>query len=281
MTRRLVITGTSHVSAFRLGWPIIAQRYPHWSVDFFAAARKFFSRTVLDHNLHLGLPQPVSERDRRVEDVLTQINGRASVDLADADSVLLVGTDWPLGGLARLMSEFDIDGLRETGGQRVMSRPMFDAICSDWGARVTPAPGWRNWPRPRLIVNLRPLPAEDLASGVQPELRYWREICTRPAGIPAVIATFFDRVERELAGHGIGFLRQPEATLTSDGFSATRFSRGARRLSSATPLAETDHVHMNAEFGALCLSLLLDRLDAEPPLHPAARASSAPALTPA
>lgn len=255
---RLAVIGNSHVAAFREGWALVAAEHPGTTLAFFALPNAHLGRLALDAERRLSLPEA---SEARLREAAMAINGRLSIELGSADHVLWVGYYWPFEALAKLTAEFSIDGLRETGGApRALSRPAFDAVCDGLAEAVLPGAAWRGWVAPGLTVNARALPAETCLGDARPALRYWRAAARAPEGVGAVAGTFLDRFERQLGAQGIGLLRQPQETLAASGLTAAGFSRGSHRLMSGAAHPESDHLHMNARYGALCLRRLLARL---------------------
>lgn len=266
---RLAIIGNSHVAAFREGWTLIEREHPGTRIEFFALPNAHLGRLSLDANKRLGLAET---GEARLRELTIAVNGRLTIDLGASDHVLWVGYYWPFEALSKLMAEFSIDGLRESPrAPRALSRPAFDAVCDGLAEAVLPGEGWRGWRAPRLTLNVRALPAESCLGDARPAFRYWRAAAQHPEGAGAVAAAFLDRFKQALVGHGIGLLRQPEETLAASGLTATDYSRGSHRLMGGLPHPDSDHVHMNARYGALCLRRLLARIAPE-------RAATAAAL---
>jgi hypothetical protein len=258
---RLVIVGNSHVGALKDAWDAAGASHPRHEISFFAAPEPHFKKLRLNKHLTFGLPQNILQRDPLAVDVLTRVNGRTSIDLTAADKVLLHGLAWPLDDVVQLMADFDIDDLRDVGCSRRMSRSAFDAVCVDLANNAMPEPAWRNWAGPPIVLLARAAPAETCLANDDARYQPWRAIKEKPAGSRAVIDAFLDAYEAALGRSAITLVRQPFETLLPIGMTAASYSRNSLRLYQRVPHPDDDPIHMNADYGALCLAAIFAWLD--------------------
>lgn len=258
MTLRLTVVGSSHVSAFRHAWTENPGRWPGFDATFFAVPHDVFRRMVVTDDLRLV--RGPGHRDLRDGDLAIgqQINGCTEVDLSDADLVLAVGMPHLFDEqLLSVLDSCDVDGLRSAGAPRQMSAAAFAAILEALVARSRPGPGWFHpGLRGRLTMAPRPQPSQTAIPSVRVKFGLRRRIVGTPQGASEALARYVRALAAMLAADGIRLFPQPPETMTPDGLTLERFTRGFRRIQNDT-VNERDHIHANAAFGALCLDRLL------------------------
>ncbi len=252
--RRVLVIGDSHTGAYKVGWPLIAARHPDVTVDVFAVPMPHTKALRLSPSLELALPPATAPE---VVSLVERINGRRSVRLADADVVLCAGFRSGADVVLALLADSDVDGLRAAGSERVLSAAAFAEFRASLAARFVPPPAWRGWTDRRLFVAPHPLLAETVTRSQEPATRAVRRIAARPQGVMAAVSAYLDDYEAVLGRHGVGLLRQPAATIGASALTLARYSRGSPRIVSGKPHSREDHTHMNAAYGALCLTTLL------------------------
>jgi hypothetical protein len=140
-----------------------------------------------------------------------------------------------------------------------MSAAAFEAATGAIARRFVPGPAWRGWTRPRLVLSARALAAEGrLGRGRSRDRAGQRPAA--PEGARAGLDAYDDRFAAELAPHGIRLHRQPRSTIGPRGLTFDAFSRGSQRLATQRPHPAVDHVHMNGDYGAICLEELIAML---------------------
>lgn len=252
---RIVVIGNSHAAALKAGWDAIAAGHPGVGVEFLAAPPPHEKHMRLGPGLTYGL-QPDGERTARAAQVVTRINGRTSIDLAGA-TVLWAGYPWGFRALQEMLLDTDVDGLRDTGAAKLMSRAAFDAVLAAFADAAVPPPQWRDWRDARLVITPRPLTAEGCRTDGNPDYAVPRDLALRPEGMMATLAAYTALVARALASHGIALLPQPAGTITADGLTRDDFARGSRSVFRQHQHDDADQDHMNARYGAECLKALL------------------------
>ncbi|MSU88378.1 hypothetical protein GE300_01950 [Rhodobacteraceae bacterium 2CG4] len=248
--RRTHVIGTSHVGAIREGWQTVADRFPDEEMEFFAATRPLFERLHLDDRHRLYLPDAVAARVPQVRNTLMKINGTLSADLHNSDTVLWAGFRWPMQEIGRILADQDIDDIRVAGADRRMSRRAFAAVCRDLAAGFLPDAQWRGWRKPALTVLLMPFRSESALSA--PKMEVWNALTARDDGVDTAFEAFFDQMAEVFADHGIAVLRPPAEARRPFGMTRAEYGVGSRGLRGPEH-SDEDYVHMNADYGALCL----------------------------
>jgi len=253
---KLAVIGTSHVACLKLGWDVVAPERPDWTVDFFASTRPHFHLLRLTPDWRFELPE--AEHGREEADLVRKWNGgRLGIDLAGYDTVLWCGFGRPLGRVLKVLGDADVEGLVEGGGGERLSRADFDRLCDEIAEDALPASEWLGRETPRLVMMCAPNPDESLDGGGGRH-KPWVRLARRPGDKRALTGAFLDRYEAALAAHGVGLLRQPPETLGESGLTLARYGRESRRLDIERAHGASDHVHMNADYGAIVLRALID-----------------------
>ena len=256
--RRIVVIGDSQAGAYRAGWPRIAARHPDVSVEVFAVPVPHFRNLGLTSELAFGLFGSRSAEHSR--DIILQINGRTSIDLADADLVVWAGYRTGFDVVAEMLADSDVDGLGDTGAPRLLSAAAFEAATAAIARRFLPGPSWLGWTPPRLVLAARALAAESRLADDQAGNRGLHRLAASPEGALAALAAYDHRFAAELAPHGIRLHRQPRSTIGHRALTRAAFSRGSRGLKQGRRHNDEDHVHMNGDYGAICLEELIAML---------------------
>lgn len=259
--RRIVVIGDSHAGAYKTGWPRIAARHPDLSVEVFAVPVPHFRYLRLTQDRIFGLFDRQGVAGGR--EAILQINGRVAVELADADLVVWAGYRTGFDIVSEMLGDSDVDGLCDTGAPRLMSAAAFEAATGAIARRFLPGPAWCGWTPPRLVLSARALAAEGRLGRGRSRGRSRDRAAQRPAapeGALAGLDAYDDRFAAELAPHGIRLHRQPRSTIGPRGLTFDAFSRGSQRLATQRPHPAVDHVHMNGDYGAICLEELIAML---------------------
>lgn len=246
---RTILIGNSHTAALKAAWDDGAGKFPGEEVIFFAAPGLTFRLLRLSGDRVFGLSREAAAADAASRDTVERINGRMNIDLTSGDAVVWAGYQWPQHTIAKLLAGFDIDGLREIGAARRLSRPAFDALIDELAADILPGPEWRGWPAPPLAIALKPLPSA-LITRNRPK-GPWATLAKRPEGTPEAFAIFFARLAARLGEMGIELVTPPQAALLPSCLTRAEFSRDSRRLRHDEPHPDTDSTHMNSQYGAL------------------------------
>jgi hypothetical protein len=241
MTRILVI-GTSHTGAIKFGFETLDPAPDNIDVDYIAAHRKKLLQLGFDGVSRFGALEG-TQPDEDTLHILKERYGDVVIDIAAYDVVLMIGLDTDPTFIRTLLRSTDVDGLREMGLKRRMSRPAFEAIFEDFCQRSVPEPAWHHWSGGRLILIETPRRNETvLVSDDEVEdATGYRETLDRVS----------ERVAALCADKGITFLRQPPETIAENGLTKAEYGRGSRRMRSGELHAVDDKAHTNGDYGQL------------------------------
>ncbi len=248
MTRVLII-GSSHVGAYKNAADQFARIYPQVELGFFGVRGPLFLTGKMDEN-GVFTPPLRNDKDR---DFVAATNGAHSVDASGFDHLLLLGHRFDFNAVTALMEYHDILEGARTGRPRVISRTFYEAFLAQ---SVTAAVDQATAPiaafgRPSTYA-MAPYPARSLTErGEGYDLarlmgRFWQR---SDAG--EIVAEWLGAVKEALAGKGHTLLEQPEALNAAP--YATRSEYAARASSLDGTLGNTDHRHMNADYGLAML----------------------------
>lgn len=257
---RIIAIGSSHLGAVKLGWNRISSRFPGIDMQFFGAPADTFWRFQLSSGLHFGVLDGVEMSADRLA-VIQKLNGRQAVELAGADIVLHVG--WPLKEIlnAQLLSTFSVDGLHDLPKGRRMSFSAYSAFVDAIIDDILPPQPWRNWKKPVLVMMPKPRIAETVSGEKFFKTRAWVKL-SRTSGITAETLNFFtERVRSRFAEAGVTIALPPIEVYGATGLVKAQY---ARAVSTDDDLPsrgnDGDHSHMNADYGALALTAVLNDL---------------------
>ena len=265
---RLLIAGNSHVGALRKGWDLIAADHAgKVAVSFFAMDANRLGHMVFAGGRY-GLPE--GEQDPEILRLTRAINGCRAVELAEYDHVLLASAPFRDYGLARVLSQFDVDGLGPAAGRRRLSWAAFEATLDDLiraGETTLPIQAWaRALPgRVSLLIWPRPVEAMRRASMAKGRVNLWQAITLDDAAMRRAMDCLEERQTRFYQGLGVRVQPRPSAVLTASGFTAGRFKTGSMQLSGDVERPDHDFIHMNAEYGAIVLRDFLSGLPDQVP----------------
>ncbi len=263
---RVLILGNSHVGALRDAWTERGGKEPGLEVRFFAAPTHIFDQMRLEPNLVFSLPDG-HPRHAEFAEMLARINAVPAVDLSTADHVLHVGSNCAFGRIGGLLSEFEVDGYRADGMTARLSSAAFDAMAAEIARFSLPPAVWRGWTQPALTLMPRPVVSEDcLAKPAKAGVAPWIRAAKTQYELKPLLGRYFGLLDTELDRHRITLLRQPAETLAATGLTAAGYATGSRSMPNGNGRF-SDHTHMNAAFGALCLDRLFARIrGTEPPV---------------
>jgi hypothetical protein len=257
---RVIIFGNSHVGSLKTAWNKARMQHRNASVDFFAApAGGCFDELRFLTGREFGLPRESAKAYPRINEVVMTINGRSSVDFGAADHVVWAGYSWPAAQIARMIADFDIDGLREADAPKRMSFAVLSAFLEDLAESTLPGLEWRGWNGPNLMISLAPMPAETILT-IKPN-GPWTTLCADPTGVANVFDLFFEKLEHSASRAGIGMIGPVRQALLANRLTQSGFTRNSRRLYQNVPHPEHDTAHMNASYGMLWFDELFVTID--------------------
>jgi hypothetical protein len=255
---RIIVYGDSHIGAFKEGWERVRGAFPGVEVAFFGLPHPYVRRIGLRPDGSLVVrPAEGGVPDETIE-LAERILGRTEIDAAAADMVIWAGYAWPAQDLARLLGATAVDGVFAADRPGLMSAAAFDACIGALAARAAPPPRWAARFGQRLVLALRANPSETcLTQRRTPAIAPWQRMAAGGSDARAAFAALAERVERVASGLGVRCLPQPAETLAPSGLTADAWSRGSRRIVRDRAHPSRDFAHMNAAYGALCLTALL------------------------
>lgn len=250
---RVCIIGNSHLAAWKLGWDRLRGDAKAFDVTFFGSPRNtMHALAARDDRLVPGLPELQAS-------LVFTSGGKSEIVAADYDCFCLVG----LGYGARWLVDLHRDHRAEshacrTGGFTHVSDACFEAAIRDTFSdmlalrtqrklrEITDAP---------VFLAPHPMPSLDILSSEDPGEAHWRVVAE--SGDDRPLVELMDRINS--GWKGLRVLPQPADTLARPLFTQPRFSVGSVRLSEGFQHKhpESDHFHMNADYGAICMEALM------------------------
>lgn len=259
MSHALII-GNSHTVALKQAWATTGERHDRHRIDFFVVPQPQL-KYLRFAGSKLGAPTRQAADD--LSKLLERLNSRSSIDLAGYDRIVLVGMGNPFWIFSELLLAFDIDGLREVGAPQRMSRAAYDRICVHLAEQALRPSLVRGLSAHRVTLLERQRPAESCAYSDNPAYAHWRSMAPNFDGVDAALSVYSTIFAEILAGKDIALLPQPRETIRPNGLTVARFTQGSISLATGRQHGKSDHSHMNADYGRLCLAEIFDHLDKE------------------
>lgn len=267
--KRVLMIGSSHLGAVKLGWEKVSGAYSGFEVTFFGAAAKVFGRMRLSEDLEFGLtPESVvtaAERGR------VEANfGRQTVRLSDFDAIFVIG--WRLDEIvnADLLNAFSVPGLSEAADRPPMTRATYLALMDAHLRQLLPEAAWHGVTKPPVWFVAKPRMAESALKGASRRTQIWADLVRRGHVGAAALQVYLDRACAIFAEAGLQLIVPPSRLLGPTGLTRLEFSRAAATDEGTRQSSDDfDHSHMNADYGVEMLRTMLERLE----LSPAAAAS--------
>lgn len=233
---RICVIGNSHAAAIKEGWDRIAADHPGVAVQFFAAPGDNMD------GLKLFEGRMVATEPLLAEFVTLSSGGQTEIRPEAHDLFLIVGL-----------------GLRPPKMDRRLSAQVYRAVTSELSrclaCRV--AGMIRMVSEAPILMLPNPLPARQPTPDETEGRLMRQEDCLRD-------------VQSALGLNGLQILRQPEETLSSGWTTDRRWSEGSSTLAGVIGMApgamhpDSEFNHMNADYGALWLSMILADLAGKP-----------------
>ncbi|WP_424927703.1 hypothetical protein [Amaricoccus tamworthensis] len=256
---RVLILGNSHVAALKLGWESLAKNHSDVDVQFFAAPCAMFRRIKLDKKGVLGL-SAAHRNDQHSIKTLEKLNGTLSVTPGDYDAVIWAGHAWYRHIVPSFLREFSIDGVRETDAMHRMSETAYKNMCMSLSERFAPGGRWKRYCRDKLWIAPHPIQSESIIKSTDAEMERWRQAGAQGKGFRQALDIYFSQFENMLTNRNIGYIGQPEETLSDTGLSKEAFSSGSTRLKGGDKHGDEDYSHMNRDFGEIMIRLIMEKI---------------------
>lgn len=252
---KLLILGSSHLGAIKMGWDQIAPEFPNLQPDFFGAPAEDFWKFEVNEAGEFGALDHARFKPDRLNKIL-DLQGRDRVDLTAYDVVLLVGLPFKELFFAEMLAKFSVDGLYEVKGRRRLSVAARNRFCDDVIEQNLPEKMWRNWTKARLLVIPKPRIAETCVNGDSPRMRPWKKLAEEKPGFDT-LNWFLNRTKERWADVGVEMVLPPASVYGDSGLTRADMARTATNENAAN---DFDHSHMNAAYGAETLRHILPQL---------------------
>lgn len=255
--KRIVVVGNSHIIAMRDAWHIIKDDYPRLNLNFFGTSGGIFQHLRIDSEMRFGCVQGVELNPNQLAG-LRRDAGAETINLHDADAVIYVGFVSYERPIAKIIAEFNIDGLCSGSEGSRMSAAAYRDFVEDVARKAMPAEMWDGECIPSLVFVPTPRPSVDCSSGTLPIYEGWKRLIARNSEVANSLDVYLDRLEEIFASRAIRMVRHPAAALADSGLTRSEFSRGSATFQANIHGAE-DFFHMNRDYGRL---QLIDTLSA-------------------
>lgn len=265
MTRfSLCCLGNSHLAALKTAWDKHQSEYPGITLGFFGAP----GRQLREIEIKNGKATP---KNPQLALALRAVSGGAdSVDLEAHDAFALVGLE--LGFRVFLTTlrghlatpEFKTARKRqELISDACLRHCLKDLLVHSASIKLLRKLK-RDTPKPVYVVTEPYLSEAALNQKTTDHLPRLK----RTGALIRMNALYSEYLGRIVLDAGGIFVPQPSDTLTDDGFTQKKFSRGSSRLLAVDEQHDTDDVrHMNEAYGNRVLKDLFNRIEADLPLR--------------
>jgi len=259
MKPRLLITGSSHVAAIRQAWDELRHSSEDIEVGFLTAPRRFFELFERSAKGEFGAvrgPEAIGISGRHLE-IFNTINEQPTQNLGDYTHTVLVGCSLGHFPLSEMVGHVGIEGLRKAGpGRTLLSRAAYDAFEADLRKRFRPGDVVEKLAGPALAILPTPFQCEvDRKRG-----REFSAIIAPLKSYPDHFTEILENYDRSIAQIieelGAVYFPQPRNTMTDFATTLPEYNAGSIRLDDSKLF--DDPVHMNKDYGVLCLSQVLD-----------------------
>ncbi len=265
MTRfSLCCWGNSHLAALKIAWDKHRSEYPGITLGFFGAPGKQLREIEIKN----GKATPQNPQLARALRLVS--GGAESVDLEAHDAFALVGLE--LGFrvfLTTLRGHLATPEFKTARKQQdlisdtCLRHCLKDLLTHSVSVKLLKKLK-RDTPKPVYIItepHLSEAALNQKATDHLPRLK-------RTGALPRMHGLYSEFLERIVLEAGGILVPQPSDTLTDDGFTRKKFSRGSSRLLAADEQHDGDDArHMNEAYGNRVLKDLFTRIEADLPLQ--------------
>lgn len=257
MTIKVLIAGSSHVAAVKMGWDQIKDDFRNISFDFLAASRKVFRLFDITEDGQFGLVGDALAKELHpsVAEGMERLNGVSHRQISDYSHLALVGVETGIPRLLRIMSHTNVDQMRmQLAGASLLSRACFDALCSTIIEEDTDFQLLDKLDGRHVAMIGQPLLTdtvgrEDLAFDVERRKHHSK-------GVTETLGQIMQHQEDACLKRDATFLRQPAETITTYGTTKRDYNRDNAHLVAGPP--RNDPFHMNAKYGALVCRQIIE-----------------------
>lgn len=247
MKIKIAVLGNSHLAAFKLGWEIIKEDFPNFELTFFGSpttSMRFFK--VDDDKL-------VPTNTTTLENIRWTSNGYEYIP-GNMDAYILVGMGYSFVHLMdlvknhRLLQDYDKnDETKQLISENFLNMAMSETLQKsnaitliDMLQHITKSP---------LIYTPNPYASEDILNDVKFDYYHLNSY------LEMAYNCYLKNIDNLFCERKTTFVKQPEGTITNKIFTKEIFSKNSVKLKHGlnNKHEESDHFHMNAEFGAISL----------------------------
>ncbi|OAN97320.1 hypothetical protein [Sulfitobacter geojensis] len=247
---KLMIIGSSHVGAYKNAAEAFARAYPDIDVSFFAMRGPLFLMGSMD-DAGTFTPSFRNDKDRAF---VRETNGAELAHTDGIDHLLLVGHRFAFGNLTSLLQDHDVlEGVR-TGRAKLISEGLLKEIIENVAVTsVGEALAQLNGYEKPVTFAMAPYPASSIVVRAKNyEMARLLELFWGRPDAAWVFELWLDHVRQALADEGHALLVQPDAVNAGPFATKPEFADRAASVDGDT-LNNTDHRHMNADFGLAML----------------------------
>ncbi len=256
--KRLLIMGNSHTAAIRAGWESIQEKPSSIEVDFLAAKPTILQHFSFDGSGRFGL---IDRDDIPAGRLVASeaFSGSLVRTISDYTHVIVVGQNFANIPVLNLIAEHNVDGIREmpSRSQR-LSRAAFEEFSVALSMEQFPGYLVDGFRQLKIGLSRKPRRNDDLSSVDEKAESYVWRLAADPAGVNEALKLHEAGLARRCAERKVRLFSQPEETWGEFGLTQQKFGRGIGSILMRDRTIPDDTVHMNAEFGALCMGRYLD-----------------------
>ncbi|WP_270729398.1 hypothetical protein [Shimia sp. Alg240-R146] len=259
MTTRVLITGSSHVAALKLGWDQISTEFPDIECIFLAISGPQLWRFSTNEKNEFGIFD-FTDMSSTLRDHFASIE--SSVDLNTIDTVLVSGSKWEFQAVLRALTKCDVDGLFTTDRDvPSISLPMFEAFCAEVAERAYRSNDY--WAKHFQNVPLSFIPQPRLSEASLNNEDQWHKLKSYTANTAKALSALEKKYLDVVRAHDIRIFPQPSSTIADNGFTKAEYSRNSVRLVGGDQHPEQDTAHMNQDYGEIVLREILPKMVSE------------------
>jgi len=265
--RRLCIVGDSHVGAVKLGWDLISDENRSWEVDFFGAVGDSIGSLLIK-----GGELSPSVQSVRDSFALTS-KGQNSIRTRNYDAFVIVSAGLGATVLTRrICATHSLASCYEPGSSPISRACLRDTVFNaiDSGAAMATARKLRSMTTAPVALLPTPLPSIEVL-----EADADKAIVFRASGMLAEIKHLYELSATRLeVNEGFAFISQPAETLDTPCYTRREFAAGGVNLTGRAKRDGDNFCHMNSNYGAIVMGLLLAHADSACRAVPSAAASA-------
>ncbi|CAI3967585.1 MAG: hypothetical protein Altm2KO_20290 [Alteromonas macleodii] len=251
---KIGVIGNSHLAAFKLGWSEIRNQYPDLELTFFgspASSMRFFK---VENGCLTPTKTDLADNLSWTSDGMRHIPG-------DMDAYILVGMGFSLVHMLALLKEHrTFEYFKDCEGDKQLISDSFllaalDGILNNSNAiqiikllqEISTAP---------IAYSPNPLPADSVLGDTEYDYYHLAGLLDK------CYSHYINGCSSLFSESAVIFAHQPPCTIVDKMFTSQNYSKGSVKLKRGMQSIHNsnDHFHMNAEFGALSLQDLFEKL---------------------